>query len=488
MNEQIARDVVLVRTIEVTDDKREVLSDDDRMYASRSAKELAQWQASDAKSAVTAEHFLQQRSEQILKRLGERSPAFSVLAARRGGWRALSIALPLLALLAGAGLDRIGDPHRVDLLSAPLLGIIGWNLLVYVFLLVWMLVPSSSTTGWVTHGMLRSMAGAKGVLPRRLPNGMSVALTEFMRQWTEMSAPLNRARLSRALHLSAATFALGAVASLYARGLMTEYRAGWESTFLNAEQVHTILSVLFAPVLALSPLQGFTLAEIESLRFSLPASAAGGARWVHLYAGTLLLLVVLPRTLLAVMSHLRARKLQRNFPIDLEQPYFRKLNDQLGLAAPALLRVLPYSFTVDEARDRGLSQVATMLFGEQARVMLRPPCAYGDEPQQALGGAGTDDKDVTCTAVLFNLAATPEKENHGAFLDHLIRSSPRGIAVLIDESSLIERSDATRIAERVSLWQQFCSFHRAPVTVVNLLSPQSRPLDQNAGLSVSKAP
>ena len=488
MNEQTARDVVLVRVIESTDEKREILSDDDRMFASRSAKELAQWQASDAKSAVTTEQFLQQRSEQILKRLGERSPAFATLAARRGGWKALSIALPLVALLLGAGVDRIGDPHRVDLLSAPLLGIIGWNLLVYLFICVWALVPSSSTTGWATHGMLRSMAGAKGVLPRRLPQAMATALTEFMRQWTEMSAPLNRARLGRALHLSAAAFALGAVVSLYARGLMTEYRAGWESTFLNAEQVHAILSVLFAPVLALTSLQGFSVAEIESLRFSLPASAAGGARWVHLYAGTLLLIVVLPRLLLAAGSHLRARTLQRNFPIDLEQPYFRKLGGQLGLGAPAVLRVLPYSFTVDEARDRGLAQVAAMLFGEQARVMLRPSSAYGDEPDQALGATGPDEAGVTCTAVLFNLAATPEKENHGAFLDHLVRTSKRGIAVLIDESALMERSDPARIAERVTLWQQFCSFHRAPATIVNLLAPQHRALDENAGLSVSKAP
>jgi len=38
MNEQIARDVVLVRAIETADEKREVLSEDDRMYASRSAR------------------------------------------------------------------------------------------------------------------------------------------------------------------------------------------------------------------------------------------------------------------------------------------------------------------------------------------------------------------------------------------------------------------------------------------------------------------
>lgn len=487
MNEQVARDVVLVRAIETIDDKHTILSDDDRTYASRSAKELAQWQAADSKSAVTAEHFLQQRAELLLKRLAERNPPFAAVIARRGGWSGLSIVLPLLALVLGAGLDRIGDPHRVDLLSAPLLGIIGWNLLVYLILLVWIFVPTS-TTGWATHGMLRSMAGARGVLPRKLPNVLSAALTDFMWQWTELSAPLNRARLARIMHASAAGFAIGAMLSLYARGFLFEYRAGWESTFLSAGQVHAILSVLFAPATALLPLQGFTVADIEALRFSRPPTTLGGARWVHLYAATLFLLVVVPRLALAGFAHWQARRLRSAFPLDLGQPYFRKLGDQIGIAVPVVLRVLPYSFTVDEARDRGLAEVGKALFGEQARVMLRPSSAYGDEPDAALGATGLDDDQTTCTAVLFNLAATPEKENHGAFLDHLVRTSKRGIAVLIDESSLAERADPARLAERVVLWQQFCHYHRAPATIVNLLKPQQRPPDQNAPLALSKAP
>jgi hypothetical protein len=155
--------------------------------------------------------------------------------------------------------------------------------------------------------------------------------------------------------------------------------------------------------------------------------------------------------------------------------------------APGVLRVLPYSFTLDEARDKGLATVAAMLLGEQARLMLRPSSAYGDEPGDALGDTPLDDPAVSLTAVLFNLAATPEKENHGAFIEHLVRASPRGIAVLIDESSLAERLGAQagkhRIDERIALWQQFCAHHRATATIVNLLDPQARPLEHGAALS-----
>ncbi|MFL6674430.1 MAG: DUF2868 domain-containing protein [Massilia sp.] len=492
MNEQVARNVVLVRAIETADAKHEILSDDDRLYASRSARELAQWQAAETKSAATLDHFLQQRSEQILKRLAERTPAFAAFLRRRPLMRGLSVLLPVLGLVAGAGLDRIADPHRVDLLSAPLLLIIGWNLLVYLILLVWAFVPSRQT-GWAGPDLLRRLSVGKTALPRKLPAPMAAGLAHFIAEWAQLSAPMARARLSRAVHLAAAAFALGAILSLYARGLLNQYAAGWESTFLDARQVHAMLSALFAPALFLFPLQGFSIADIEALRFGQVPSPAGGERWVHLYAATLLLLVVVPRLVLAAVAGWRAGRLQRAFPLDLEQPYFRKLADRIGAGGPSVLRVLPYSFTVDEARHKGLAAIATMALGEQAQVMLRPSTPYGEEPKDALPDVRLDDPAVAVTAALFNLAATPEKENHGAFLDYLVRHAPRGIAVLVDESGLVERGAGqpgfeARIDERIALWRQFCGFHRTTVTLVNLLHPEKYPLDLGAGLTLSAAP
>jgi hypothetical protein len=129
-----------------------------------------------------------------------------------------------------------------------------------------------------------------------------------------------------------------------------------------------------------------------------------------------------------------------------------------------------------------------MVLGEQAQLMLRPSCAYGEEPKDALRDARLDDADVAITAVLFNLAATPERENHGAFLDYLARNTPRGIAVLLDESGLVERSAGhadTRLVERVALWHQFCQYHHTQATVVDLLHPERHPLDLGSGLTVS---
>jgi hypothetical protein len=466
---------VLVRAIETNDRKNEILSEDDRLYASRSARELAQWQAADSKSDVTPDLFLQQRADLLIKRLAERSTPFKTFMKRATGWRAITIALPLIALLVGAGVDRIGDPHRVDLLSAPLLGIIGWNLLVYLFMLVWLLLPrreGGSSSPW-----LQRLSVGKPALPRKLAAPLSAALVDFMREWGSLSRKLTRARVARTLHLAAAMFAAGAVASLLARGLLSQYVAGWESTFLDATRVHAILSVLFAPAEWLLGLQGFTVADIEALRFSSAPSAEGGRRWVLLYAATLVLLVVVPRLILAGIAHLQAHWHAGHIAIDLDQPYFRQLRTKMG-GPPGVLRVLPYSYTIDETRDRGLTAVAAMLLGENASVMLRPASAYGDEPDAALLDSGANG--VTMTAVLFNLAATPENENHGVFIDRLKASSPR-MTVMIDESSLAERlgvdAGKARIAERVALWQQFCAHHKVTPIIVNLVDPTARPLE-----------
>ncbi|HEY0063418.1 MAG TPA: DUF2868 domain-containing protein [Telluria sp.] len=486
MNEQVARAVVLVRAIETADVKREVLSADDRKYASSAARELAQWKASEKGSAFTADDFLEQRCEQIIKRLGERLPALAAFLTRRSAMIGLSLALPPVAFLVGAGLDRIGDPHRVDLLSAPLLGIIIWNIAMYLFLIAWRVMPSLRRGARLIDFIPAATVKLPAKLLGKLAQPLAAGLADFALQWNKLSARLNRARLARTLHLAAALFAAGAMASLYARGMLTEYRAGWESTFLDAPQVHAILSALFAPALKLLPLHGFSLGEIEALRFSNPPSSAGGARWVHLYAATLLLVVVLPRLVLALLCHWRARSLRAHFPLDLGQPYFRRLDEQAGLGGPALLRVLPYSFTMDEVRQKGLSELARKLYGEQARVLLRPASDYGEEPEVALRDVSLEDPSVTCTVVVFNLAATPEKENHGAFLDYLVRHSKHGVTVMIDESSLLERSDNMRLIERISLWLRFCEFHGAPATVVNLVDPERYEADQRAGLRLSK--
>jgi hypothetical protein len=180
--------------------------------------------------------------------------------------------------------------------------------------------------------------------------------------------------------------------------------------------------------MAVFPLQGFSLADVQALRFVQEPSPAGGPRWVHLYAATLFLLVVLPRLVLSLVAAWRAAPHRTQLP-DRPRPavFSHRWPTASALPVPAVLRVIPYSFTVDEARHKGLASRAAMVLGEQAQLMLRPASPYGEEAQESLRDVRLDDADVAVSAVLFNLAATPEKENHGAFLDYLVRHTPRGV-------------------------------------------------------------
>jgi hypothetical protein len=483
MDERVVRSVVLVQAIESCDVEHQILSDDDRSYASRSANELAQWAAADRKVALSQELFLEKRAGQILQKIVERDSGLARFVNGNSRFAAIAWMLPLLALLSGALLDRIGDTHRVDLLSGPLLLIMGWNVLVYLLVLALAIFPRLGQRGVAGFQRIAVFAlSASSKLPRTTPAPLAAALGKFSAEWLVLSAPLLRARASRILHLSAAAFALGVIASLYVRGMLSQYVTGWESTFLNAAQVHALLSFVFLPALSLFPLPGFSLAQVQALQLPQTLVSSDGALWVHLYAASLLLIVIVPRLVLALLVRWQENRLSGNFSMNLAQPYFQKLTANIGPAVERVLRVFPYGFTLDEGRDRNLTKVAKMLLGESARVMLRPSTPYGEELHDALKGAGIDKSGAVLSAMLFNLTATPEKENHGAFLHYFGSadgSNKAGVVVLLDESAYLARvggqpGGELRMRERIELWRQFCQAHHASCMVVNLFDPQAR--------------
>lgn len=483
MNEQVARNIVLMQAIENADGERQILSDDDRSYASRSANELAQWAAAEKRVALSSELFLQIRAEQILKKIIERHSGLARFVSGNSRFSAIAWVLPLLALLSGALFDQIGDPHRVDLLSGPLLLILLWNCVVYLMVLALMIFPGWGQRSFAGLQRIAAFAlSASNKLPRTIPIPLATALGKFSAEWLVLSAPLLRARASRIIHLSAACFALGVIVSLYVRGMLSQYVTGWESTFLNASQVHALLSVLFVPALKAFSLPGFSLAQVQALQLPQTLASSDGALWVHLYAASLLLIVIVPRLALALLARWQESRLSGNFSLNLAQPYFQKLTAKIGPVVERVLRVFPYGFTLDEGRDQNLTAVAKMLLGEQTRVMLRPSTAYGEELHDALKGTITENSGKALTAMLFNLTATPENENHGAFLDYFGSAdggSKSGVVALLDESAYLERVGGQpggdlRMRERIELWRQFCLAHRVSCIVVNLRDPQAR--------------
>ena len=82
---------------------------------------------------------------------------------------------------------------------------------------------------------------------------------------------------------------------------------------------------------------------------------------------------------------------------------------------------------------------------------MRWPGPTGRWPGPAVPGAAL-------TVALFSLAATPEAENHAAFLAALAASLPREatLVAMVDESSFIRRFGAAsgRLADRRATWRR----------------------------------
>ncbi|MCC6172234.1 MAG: DUF2868 domain-containing protein, partial [Gammaproteobacteria bacterium] len=419
--------------------------------------------------------------------------------------------------LGGAITEQVADPGRVNVLAFPLLGIVAWNLLVYLWLLLQALrravAPGSGVeaaavgeaaaagetparpgaaaarrdAGLLRSALLRLATRAAG--PAR--GVLAAPLAAFVADWSRAVAPLARARAARILHLAAALFALGALAGLYLRGLVLDYRIGWESTFLDAAAVRALLAAVLGPAAALLGLPFPDIAGVAAIRF--PAGAAGpaAATWIHLHALTVLLAVILPRLVLAAFALWRESRLAAQVPLGLETPYFRRL---LGpfLRGESRLRVVPFSYHVDEAATAGLREVARTLLGDDAQLLLAASVPYGEEAHAAADLAAADGA-VPLTLALFSLAATPEVENHGRFLETLRAAGGvrHGLGLLLDEGPYRRRLGAeatTRLAERRATWEAFGAARGLPVACTDLAAPDLAGLERRLAPALAGPP
>ena len=459
MNEAAARRAALVRAFERAP-ASDVWSDDDRAWATQAAAKVEG-------EGAAADAFIARRASLAVERLSGRDKRVPRLLASLAWPAWIGLVIPVLAFAAGAAADSIGAGQRVNLLAPPLLAMLAWNLAVYLAILVrgtWGLFDRRARGLGPIGRLLARVAHVTGTAPRR---GGKVA-AEFVAAWMQASAGLTAARIGRVLHASAAAFALGALAALYLRGIAFEYRAGWESTFLGAPAVHALLNAVLGPAAALT---GIALPDVEGyarLRFS-AGEGVIAAPWLHLYAVTVGLAVVLPRVLLALGDRWLESRLASRFPLPLGEPYYRDLTRMLR-EEPVSVRVVPYSAQLSPQATLNLGTLLTRSLGARTAVSVAPATAFGAEddvePRQIVG-------DATLIATLFALTATPEAENHGAFVDRLRAAAPEHrLVVLVDESAFKRQFGTTpRLDERRALWRGFAAERSAAVAFVDLEQP-----------------
>ena len=478
MNEHGARDVTWLEAFESARPLAPSWSDDDRAWADRVALEAVAAEA-------PGDEFIAQRANHALQRLGPREPALHRIAGRsawHGGWIGV---IALIAFALGIAADTIGASQRIDLLAPPLWGVLLWNAVVCVLLIVWPLVRLARRAPRPTRPLVRAMERLlrqRHRLPRLSAGGSATAVRAFAALWLERSRPLAALRAETALHAGAAALALGLVAGLYARGLVLDYRAVWESTFLDIGAAHSVVTTVFGPAARLSAIALPDEAGFAALRFVHGGAVTGApaAPWIHLIALTLLGAVVVPRALLALGCAALATMRTRRFALPLDAPYYQRLL-RLRKGGPARVSVHPYGSTPTPQATLGLRALLAASLGPRLDVRFAAPVAFGAEDE----AAPRVDPDSTHAVALYELGATPEAENQGRFLQALRAAAPPGalLAAVVDATGFTRRFGAVpgRVDERRAAWRAWGETLDTTPAVVDLERAQaaaSADLDQ----------
>jgi hypothetical protein len=294
------------------------------------------------------------------------------------------------------------------------------------------------------------------------------AVAQYAARWAEAGRPYIAQHLQRWLHLAAAAVALGLIAGLYVRGTVLRYEAGWESTFLGAAQVKTILGVLYGPVAGWSGVAlPATVEAVESLRWTSAAGGGDAAPWIHLIALTLACFVVIPRSLLACIATLSLGWLGRSRVLpEALRPYAADVLRGGGLVRTGgVASVTPYSYEPSDIALAGLERWLESVTGSGVRMIRRSSLRYGEAEMARTAFGSGPHREADLHVVLMSLAATPEAENHGEVIaaarDAARRARPpAAVRVVVDESPYAERfagdaSLAPRLEERRRLWREF---------------------------------
>jgi hypothetical protein len=481
MNERDALAVTAVQAIETADRERSLWSDADRSWASRAA-------AGVVGEGAAPETFIGRRAVLAADRLFDRYPPMG-RAVRALQWRRwVGVAVIALAFVAGVAIDRIGETQRINLLAPPVLGVLAWNVVVYVLLLASPLLRAAGAhdfaDGPLRRAIVRAAGGLAGLPRRDAPGPLGAAIGSFTSDWSQRATPLYRARAARILHWAAAAIALGVIAGIYLRGLALEYRVTWESTFLDASAVHRILSVALAPGVLVTGVEVPSVEALATMRSGAMPASANAAQWLHLIAATLAIVVIVPRLLLGAFASLVEAQRRKRIAIPLSEPYFERLLRGFR-GGPVRVKVVPYSYNVPPAAADGLQSIVGRTFGGSASLVIAAPVAYGEEdalPPSAL------PESAGPTLALFNLAATPEREAHGAFVSRLAsaaKSAP--VIVLVDESSFAARTTGTRLDERRAAWRSLFGERGIEPVFANLEVPDVGAVEAALEMRLGKA-
>ncbi len=355
----------------------------------------------------------------------------------------------LMALGLGYWLTELGSDRRINLLAVPLMGLLLWNfaVIIYCLLAEWRASPlCMETPGWLRWQAKRIAVNEPG-------SSSSRVLERFRTLAGPMITLRLNARARAWLHLAAAWLVLGTITGMYAKGWSREYQAVWESTLLDAETAKAFLNALYHPASVVFRLP-LPLEHFEAMRDGPGRSPQPGEAlpWIHLYAGTLVLLVLLQRLALAWLAIWRGRQRVDHAWAELDWGAYSERLQMMVAGAGQHLEVLAYGWRSGEApRERWAATLRERYGGMSLLSFSEVPAGDEDafiqqwQPQHAI------------VVLVFNAASTPEAEVQGA-LAHDLRQRLRErlptakLVLLLDVTTLEERRSPQAADTRLKLW------------------------------------
>lgn len=455
-----ARSILIAQAIEQSDSDERVLSDADRREASSIAGAPL---PGDLRTAAE-DSFLRERADILITRTASRFPeAADWIRRPKTDHRFKIVSVVLLASAAVLGFltNELGPDKRINILSFPLLGILAWSVLVYLREVYLLLRKDRMGDSWISSlgSWIENEKGKSADPPSSEPSAeLRAAETLFRDRWRRITTPLQTARVKSLLHLVALVLAAAAIAGMYVNGLANEYRAVWESTFFpDGNSLLPFLRTVLGPAAALTGDSLPTAEELDLIRWRATEAEVAGenaARWIHWYAITIGLFVLLPRAILSLLWKGRATLGLRNLPFREVSPSYFDHIIATSSGSALSIHVIPYSFEPDQELREAVLRRLESHFQRPVDIHWAPSIPFGEEE-----GFSLPEGDSAHFIPLFSFSATPEKETHRALINSMRESGGERVSLLLLDTlsfdskneSLADASERRR--KREEAWQ-----------------------------------
>jgi hypothetical protein len=480
MNQDKLREIVLIKAIEESDRPGVVISHPERARATVAAL-TANGLASDGNHDQVPSNVLAKtisdRASILIEPILAKYPIFDdVIASSRWPVLLAVVVLPL-ALTSGFGIRWFSDWHRINIMAAPIAGLVIWNVILYLAILIsWLSSPLRSNhrnsiwTGYAARFIGRRMRPLVSQTTRvNLILGQAVG--RFESGWGVAAGPIIGQQLRRLAHLAGASVGIGLISGFYFFTWDKQFNAGWEST-QAAAMVKSLADHCLRPFATWVTIDYPTsVSDFENLSFkSANYISTPALPWVHLLSLFICAIVVVPRLLLAGWASIRIARLERSPHLpECLVAYAGARIGAKGVGLPTTIAVFPYPTALSGATKHRLAAHVAGEFGVSAIPQVQATIPLGNEHliEKAIGKASetADGLVITCP-----LHSKPRDRSHGVLLGkaHDRMLSPAlgmDLLLLINESWPKPRCMPNwvhnmRRASRKKLWTRFANRYR----------------------------